>query len=208
MTTAAVMTYDSLILDIKTYAERSDKPFVDQIPRFIMLAENRIASEVRGLGQLDIVQGSFDSSVVKKPVRWRETASMNATVGGQIKVLFERSYEYCRTFAPDATVRGDPRFYADYGYEHWLIVPTPTPGTVFEVSYYVRPEPLSSSNQINWTTQYAPQLILYASLLEAQPFLKNDNRIATYKGFYDFASSAVTAEAKRRAFDRSAGIRE
>lgn len=204
----AVMTYDSLKKDIEEYAERHDEPFLTQIPRFIMLAENRIASEVRGLGQLKIVNGKMEGAVMAKPLRWRETASMNVTIDGKRKTLFQRGYEYCRMFAPDATKTGEPRFYCDYGYEHWLIVPTPPSQYTFEVNYFERPEPLSNSRQTNWTTQNAPQLILYAALLEAMPFLKKDDRIQTFQAFYQSAHQAVTNEAKRRAFDRSAGMRE
>jgi len=35
------MTYDSLVSDVELYAERHDAEFIDQIPRFIMMAENR-----------------------------------------------------------------------------------------------------------------------------------------------------------------------
>lgn len=207
-TNQAVMTFDALKKDIEEYAERHDEPFISQIPRFIMLAENRIASEVRGLGQIKIVNGTMEGAVMAKPLRWRETASMNVSIGTVRKILFERGYEYCRVFAPDSSRTGEPRYYCDYGYEHWMVVPTPPSQYPFEICYYERPEPLSESRQTNWTTQNAPQLILYASLLEAMPFLKNDERIQTFQAFYQSAHQAVTAEAKRRAFDRSAGMRE
>ena len=60
------LTYDSLLTDIQVYAERTDQPFVNQIPRFVMLAENRLASEVRGLGTQKYVTGSFNSSAFPK----------------------------------------------------------------------------------------------------------------------------------------------
>ena len=99
MTTAAAMTYDSLVEDIKTYAERNDAPFVDQIPRFIMMAENRLASSLRGLGMLKIVSGTLlpSQSTYQKPVRWRETASFSIMVGTQRQYLVERGFEYCRS---------------------------------------------------------------------------------------------------------------
>lgn len=208
MSTPAAMTYASLKADVEAYAERHDEPFVSQIPRFIMMCENRIASEVRGLGLLKIVESVYNGNVIKKPVRWRESCSMHVIVGAERKYLKQRSYEYCRKYAPDATKTGIPALYADYGYEHWLIVPTPADQYPFEIAYYERPMPLSDSNQTNWTTQFAPQLLLYGTLLEAQPFLKLDGRIETFKGFYGNAQEAVQAEAKRRAFDRSLGMRE
>ncbi len=208
MTTPSVMTYDSLCDDIAAYAERSDSPFVNQIPRLIMMAENRIASEIRGLGLLKVVTGNLEGNVVKKPSRWRETVNFMVSNDSNTVVLHQRSYEYCRKFAPDSSQSGEPRFYSDYGFEHWFVAPTPDQQYPIEISYYERPEPLSSANQTNWTTQYAPQLVLYAALLEAQPFLKNDDRVGTFQAFYTGAGTAISNEAKRRAFDRTLGIRE
>lgn len=208
MSTPAAMTYDSLAKSIEEYAERHDEPFILEIPRFIMLCENRIASEVRGLGMLHVVEGTLNSAVMKKPLRWRETASINVTISGKRKDLRLRTYEYCRKFAPDSTKTGDPRFYADYGQEHWLVVPTPSSSVPVEISYYERPQPLSPSNQTNWTTQNAPQLLLYGALLEAQPFLKRDERIEIFKGFFGQAKNAVTMEAMRRLSDRGFSVAE
>jgi len=74
----------------------------------------------------------------------------------------------------------------------------------FELQYYERPEPLSESNQTNWTTQYAPQLLLYGALMEAMPFLKTSERIAEFQALYDRALAAVTKESQDLAIDATA----
>lgn len=204
MTAAASMTYDSLVSDITVYAERSDAPFTDQIPRFIMMAENRLASEVRGLGFQKYVTTSVSSNTFAKPERWRETISINVVSGISRVFLQHRSYDYCRTFWPDASSTGTPRYYADYEYEHLLIVPTPASAYTAEIAYYERPAPLSSTNQENWTTQYAPQLLLYACLLEAQPFLKRPERTQEFQALYDRALQGLGIESQRRTTDRAA----
>lgn len=210
MSTPAAMTYSSLVTDVAAYAENDNPEFLAQIPRLIMLAENRIASEVRGLGMLKIVSSTltYANPILAKPERWRETSSFNVTIDGSRKVLFDRGYEFCRTYWPDPSMLGDPRYYADYGYEHILIVPTPALASAFEFIYFERPEPLSTNNETNWTTRYAPQLLLYATLMEAMPFLKNDERVATWQAFYQQASNSVSVESKRRVMDRSAQIQE
>lgn len=205
MTAAASMTYDSLVADIIVYAERSDTPFTDQVPRFIMLAENRLASEVRGLGFQKYVTSTLSTSTFAKPVRWRETISINVTVNSSRVFLQKRDYDYCRAFNPNSSVTGTPRYYADYQYEHVLIVPTPAANYTMEMAYYERPDPLSSTNQENWTTQYAPQLILYASLLEAQPFLKRPERTQEFQALFDRALQGVGIESQRRTSDRATG---
>lgn len=194
------MTYNSLVQDIQTYAERSDIPFINQIPRFIMLAENRIASEVHGLGYLKFVNFDLpaDNPILEKPTRWRETASFFITVSNEAVFLQQRGYSFCRSYWPNFAITGQPVFYCDYDYEHMLVVPTPDVQYSCELAYHERPLPLDNANQENWTTQYAPQLILYASLLEAQPFLKLTERIAEFQALYERAASAVAQEAERR----------
>lgn len=199
----AAMTYTSLVADIQNYAERTDNPFVAQIPHFIALAENRLASEVKPLGFLRAVNGEINSSLMEKPVRWRRTKSFSVLNGTERSFLFERTYEYCRTFMP-TPANGVPRYYADYDYEHFFIVPVPASPLQCEILYYERPEPLSEDNQTNWTTRYAPQLLLYASLLEAQPFLKTSERIQEFQALYDRALQAIIREDQERAIDASA----
>jgi len=195
---AEALTYSSLLSDVTIYAERRDEPFTTQIPRFIMLAENRLASEVRGLGVQKYVTGKMNTHTLPKPEGWRETISMNISTASGRVFLQQRTYDYARTFSPDSTVRGLPRYYADYGYEHYLIVPTPLANYDFELSYYERPEPLSLNNQTNWFTQYAPQLLLYATLLEAQPFLKRPELLQQWQALYDRAVQGISNESARR----------
>ena len=202
------LTYDSLLTDIQTYAERTDQPFVNQISRFVMLAENRLASEVRGLGSQKYVTGFLNNSTFAKPERWRETISFNITTTDGRKFLKLRTYDYCRAFWLDSAQTGEPRYYADYEYEHFLVVPTPAQAYSFELAYYERPEPLSAENQTNWFTQYAPQMLLYAALLEAQPFLKRPERIAEFQSLYDRALQGLAQETSRRiSADRAATSR-
>ena len=202
--TASAMTYDSLIADVLSYAERNDEPFVNQVPRFLMMAENRIASEMKPLGFLRTVQGELTSNILTKPARWRSTRSFCLLNGATRQYLMERGYEFCRRFAPDPSVLGTPRYYAEYDYEHWFVAPTPDMRYVFELQYYERPEPLSESNQTNWTTQYAPQLLLYATMLEAMPFLKIPERIPEFQALYDRALQMIVKEDANRVIDATA----
>lgn len=200
---AEALTYDSLVSDIKLYAERDDTPFTTQIPRFIMLAENRLASEAKGLGFLKVTTFTFSSANFAKPSRWRETLSFMITTSTGVKFLYSRDYTYCRTYWPDQALTGVPKYYADYDYTNFLVVPTPDLTYTSELSYYERPTPLSATSQTNWTTEYAPQLLLYATLLEAQPFLKLQERIPEFQTLYDRALSALKAEDVSRVSDAS-----
>lgn len=207
MAAPEAMTYDLLVTDVQTYAERGDDPFVAQIPRLVMLAENRIASEARGLGFLRAVTTTLSAKTLAKPARWRETKSFSITSSGSISYLKRRGFQYCKTFNPTEAT-GVPRFYSDEVYEYWYITPVPATGYAAEILYHERPDPLSSANQTNWTTQYAPQLLLYATLLEAQPFLKTSERLQEFQGLYDRALMAVMKEDEKRQRPDAEAVRD
>lgn len=209
---AEAMTYSSLFTDIQSYLERGESTDPDvyaQIPRFIMLAENRLAVELKVLGTLRYVSATLTQSVATlvKPDRWRETVSISINGSSGKEYLFARNYEFVRAFWPDSTVTGTPRYYADYDYDHFLFAPTPSANTTIELCYYELIQPLDSSNQTNWFTDYAPQALLYAALYEVMVYLKNDERIAAYQGYLDRALQGLLGEEAKRKTDRAQDLR-
>ena len=208
MTVAAVMTYDSLVADISSYLERTDQATLEKIPTFIMLAEQVIAAEIKFLGNLTVQQSTMVATqpVIDKPARWHKTVSMNIVVGGERRPVLLRKYEYLREYWPNPTDTDVPKFYCDYDYTHWLVAPTPAQAYTFEVLYYERIQPLDSSNQTNWFTIYAPQAMLYGTLLQAMPFLKNDERIPMWQSQYSQIMQVLKNEDITRIADRQATV--
>ena len=204
------MTYDSLVDDISTYLERTDEATLIKIPQFIMLAEQVIAADIKFLGNLVVVESTMviGEPVIAKPARWRKTVSMNVTVAGERYPVLLRKYEYLREYWPQSTLKDVPKFYCDYDYTHWLVAPTPAAAYSFETLYYERVQPLDSSNQSNWFTEYAPQALLYGTLLQAMPFLKNDERLPMWQAQYQQIISALQTEDVTRVADRQAIVRD
>lgn len=215
---ATTTTFTTLKDDVRAYLERgstlaSDPVVFNQIPRLINLAERRIARELKVQGFQTTVTGTMvpGQSVYDKPDRWRQTISINFGAGtgnADRTPLFPRSYEYVRAYWPDESQTGQPQFYADYDYDHWLIVPTPAQAYPFEVLFDGLPQLLDEENQSNWLTEYAPEMLLYGTLLEATPFLKNDDRIGTWQAFYDRAAAALSGEDISKILDRAAARKE
>lgn len=205
------MTFTSLQEDVRRYLERGyvdDTTVYEQIPRLINNAERAIVNEVKLQGLINVVVTSLvaGTSVYDKPDRWRSTVSLNFGSGTDNNTrtsIFPREYEYCRYYWPDSTVRGTPEFYADYNYQHWLIVPTPDANYPLEVMYYQQPPLLDDTNQTNWFTDYAPNMLLYRTLLEATPFLKNDERIPTWQAMYQQQVQALGTQDLQKIVDRS-----
>ena len=200
-----VMTYDSLTSTVLQYLERKDAAVVAAIPTFISLTEFEIAQEIKTLGQLQIAESALTASnpVLQKPARWRKTVSMNVVVAGERKPVYLRKYEYLKSYWPNATTTSVPEFYADTDWDHWYLAPTPDQAYAFEVLYYERIEPLSSTNQTNWLTQNAPNAMLFGTLLQAMPFLKNDQRVI-FQQKYTEALNSLKTEDVARVGDRQA----
>lgn len=201
------MTYTSLLQDVRRYLERgftaeSDALVYEQLPGLINLAERRCARELKVTGFIRAVTTPLSAGVAVylKPDRWRDTVSMLVNN----VPLQARSYEYLRSYWPDEASTATPEFYADYDYQHWLLAPTPAAAQTLEVLYYEQPRFLDDEYQTNWLTEYAPDLLLYGTLLEAAPFLKNDQRLATWQALFDRAAQSLSNEDLKRIVDRTA----
>jgi hypothetical protein len=207
---AVSMTYNSLLKDLRAYLERGtivDTTVFEQLPSLINLAERQLANELKILGCVQNVTDTMaiGQSVIPKPDRWRETISINFGVGvTQVRTpLFARSYEYIRRYWPDEDLTAQPKFYADYDYFNWLIGPSADFAYPFEVNYWELPALLDAVNQTNWTTDFAPNALLHGALLQATPFLKNDERIPTWQAIYDRDIGILQNQDLSRIIDRN-----
>lgn len=203
------LTFTSLVKDLQQYIERGtsvDPTVFEQLPRLINLAERDLAQSLKLLGFINVVTSTMGigQSVYQKPDRWRETISISFGVGTtQVRTpLFPRVYEYARQYWPDEDLTDQPKFYADFGYFNWLIVPTPAEAFPFEITYYELPALLDESNQTNWSTEYAPNALLHGALVQASRFLKDDERTAAWAQSYDRDLSILQDQDIKRIIDR------
>jgi hypothetical protein len=198
-------TYTNLLTLLPQYSERTDAAFAAQIPTFIALAENRIATEMKQQGFQAVVTGLLPTgSILAKPAFWKETISFNYTdTTGARNPLFLRPLEYLRNYWPNSTISSTPRFYADYNATHFLFAPTPASLLPFELVYYARLDPLSASNDSNWMTMNVPQALFAACMVEASKFIKNKDRQSVWEDSYQTSSGALKSENSERQADRT-----
>ena len=170
----AISTYSELQTAVANWLDRDD--LSARIPEFISLAEAR-----------------FNRLLRLRSMESKQTAS---TVGGQRNYNLPASYIQMRNFqlntSPLTTLSyvtpeiydrvwggstgGIPKFYTIVADEISL---GPIPGSVItmEMLFYRRFDNLSASTTTNWLLTYAPDIYLYASMLEAEPFIMNDERV-------------------------------
>lgn len=202
------MTYTSLFNQVLAYLDRSDASTQAQVPNFIAQAEQRMCRESKNIGFEVYVVSNFiiGQAIYQKPGRWRRNISFNYGTGDaqNTRVQMEiRSYEYTVLYWPDRTQLGAPLYYSDYGYNNFIVCPTPDIAYPFEFSYLELPEPITEENQTNWITNFAPDVLLYATLLEAIPFLKDDERVPIWNEKYQTAMASLNGQDDQRLTDRA-----
>lgn len=204
------MTFSSLEDTLKAYAEQggADDVTVDNyIPQIINTAERRIARELKVQGFIEVVFSALvtNQRAYQKPDRWRSTISMSIGTGtsnNTRKFLRELSYEAANTYWPSMSTASEPRFYADYDYNNYLITPTPDAAYPWEILYWQLPPLLDATNQTNWLTNFAPNTLLHGSLVELFGFLRNDGDMQKWKAEYDRDMGALLGEDIQKIVDR------
>ena len=205
------MTYQSLIQDLQRYCERAgatyDQTVYEQLPRIINVAERRMARELKIQGFINAVTGVMTTNMraYAKPDRWRSTVSMSigTGVGNNDRVfLRELSYEAAGVYWTSMNTSSQPRFYADYDYENWLIAPTPDAAYPWEILYWELPPLLDDTTTTNWLTDYAPNALLHGCLVELFGFLRSDNDKQKWNLEYDRDMAALLGEDLQKIVDR------
>jgi hypothetical protein len=182
-------TYSDLQTSIASYLARSD--LTSQIPDFITFAENRLRRELRIRQMLKSVTTSTVSgdATVEIPSDFLEIRDF-VVMTNPITPL---SYSSPSSLSNDARTSevGVPRSYTILASEFQL-APAPDGIYTLKMLYYSAPAYLSVSNVSNVFLTTAPDALLYASLIEAEPYLMNDARINTWGTMYDRAISSLT----------------
>jgi hypothetical protein len=64
------------------------------------------------------------------------------------------------------------------------VLPVPDSTYTAELTYYAKLSKLSSTNATNWLLTQAPDVYLYGALMQAAPYLKDDDRITIWATMY------------------------
>lgn len=197
-----ILNYTNLLTTVSDYLERDD--LTSKIPIFIMLAEKKASRILKAqLAQIAVTsQLTLNSPAVVKPERWVETISFTIQTPDGIVVLKERSRETIQSMYPILTETNSPKYYAEWQENYYYVGPTPDDAYDFELMMYQAPPALSDIQQTNYLTDNAPDLLLYSTLLEAEGYLKNDERLPVWKAARDEITQQYTGLDMRRQSDR------
>ena len=182
-------TYSDLQTSIGNYLARSD--LTSQIPDFITFAENRLRRELRIRQMLKSVTTATvkADSTVELPSDFLQVRDFVVVTNPLTPLSYSSPSSLSND--PRASEVGVPKSYTILANDFQL---SPIPDAVYTVKmlYFAAPAYLSASNTTNVFLTTAPDALLYASLIEAEPYLMNDARINTWGTMYDRAIGSLT----------------
>lgn len=172
------MTYGELKQAIQDYCQYDETTFVNNIPLFIRLAEERIFKNARlNLFQKN-VSGTLTSGnqYLAAPDDFLSPFSLSLTSAGDKVFLDFKQLDFIQAYNPDATDTGRPKYFAQFDVDNFIVSPTPDASYTVDLHYLYRPASLTAGadSGTTWLSQNAEMAMLYGSLVEAYTFMKGE----------------------------------
>ena len=208
---ADLTTFKGLCEAVADYLGRED--LTERIPTFIRLAEQRMNRELR----LRVMERRAETEVKAGqsavPLPWRREAG-NWDVFMEMRDLvwqsadgMSRSLTYC---PPDdyaeTRAAGLPRQYTIIGRDLFLLPASEVDGKLM-LTYYAEIPPLGDSQPDNAVLLTAPDLYLYATLLESVAFTRGSVPAKEWAEFYAGAKNKLDAAEQRARFTSNLKMR-
>ena len=187
----ALTSYTELKTSIANYLNRSDLNSI--IPDFITLAESKMNRVLR----LRVMQKRVSTTTatgdafVDLPSDFLEMIQFFVDSNPNVVLDYVNPTEIELDNLREAS--GTPQQYSIIGNEIKLN-PIPDSTYTLKLTYFGKVPTLSDSNTTNYILSNYPQVYLYGALLEAQPYILNDERITVWMSLYNEAIQLINRD--------------
>ena len=174
----AINTYSTLQTAVANWLDRND--LTDRIPEFVALAEATFNRVLRLRAMETTVadatpSGSKEDALPTGYLQMREVHLATTPVVSLSYITPEIMYRIRA-----GSTSGKPNSYTIVG-DNILFGPTPDGAYDYSMTYYKAFDALADNAPTNWLVLNAPDLYLYGTLLQAEPFLMNDERVPLWE---------------------------
>ena len=180
----ALTTYTELKASVADWLNRSD--LTAAIPDFISLAEAQIERTLRTRQMIVRANASFNVEFGATPADFLEVRSFKLSGTNPPTPLSFMTIDALDAESTKFTASGRPKFFGIVGGQ-FRLVPTPDTNYATELTYYAKLSKLSASVATNFILSASPDIYLYGALLQAAPYLQDDNRISVWATLYERA---------------------
>ena len=192
-----VLTYDALKLSIAGWLNRTD--LTARIPDFITLLEARINRDIRWRKMIVrdvVIAPSIDEIYENLPSDFLELKEIRFNTNPPVEPEYCTPSRLNRLRALNPTATGTPRFYTITG-QQIVFDRLATGGPELEIASYVKFPVLEENTQTTLLLIEHPDIYLYGSLLQAEPYLKNDERLQVWATLYGNAVDSLESADKK-----------
>lgn len=173
------MNYTELKSSVADFLNRQDLTSV--IPTFIMLCEADMNRVLRTRAMLARATATLDSQFTSLPGDFLEAKNVQLNSTPVVSLEYVAIEEADKIRAVNPT--GQPKYYTIVG-DTIEVVPVPQVEHTIELVYYKKIPSLSESVSSNWVISSHPDAYLYGALMQAAPYLKNDERLPLWGQLY------------------------
>lgn len=175
----ALTNYTTIKAVIQDYLDRSD--LASQLTDFMTLAENRIYRDLRVSAMETALSATISSGTIAAPTGYLEMkyAYINTSPTSPLQ---RKDLSYIYTNYPTRSADGKPVYYAREG-ANFIFGPFPNSNYAVAGIFYKKLTALSGTNT-NFITADIPEALIFGALVEAEPFLQNDERISVWETRY------------------------
>ena len=199
----SITNYTELKATIADWLLRDDLTAV--ISTFISLTEADINRRVRHWRMEKRATTDLDSQYSALPFDFISPIRMSITGDRFTELETVGQSEMLALRNGSSNKSGTPQYYSITSGEI-EVYPNPTGTFTLEMAYYGQIDALNDSNADNWMLIYSPDVYLYGALLQAAPYLKDDERIGVWKGLYEESIAGLVLETDKAKFGGS-GLR-
>lgn len=202
----AISTYAELQTAVANWIARDD--LTSRIPEFITLTEakfNRdlqcVQMETRSTATVDL--SSAEPEFIALPGNFQAMKSLRLSgVTGKPHLEYMSSVQINEYRYSVGNTTGQPYAFTVFGTEIELC-PTPDLAYTLEMIYRADIPALSVSNTSNWLLALAPDAYLYGALLEAAPYMQDDNRIEVWGNAFQGVLASLNRLSMTKKFNAS-----
>jgi len=195
----ALANYTDLQSSITGWLRRDgDTSLVATAPDLITLAEAQFNRDIRHrrMETSTTLTLTGGSNTVALPTDYIETRTAIVQSSPKQVMTFVTPSQLAINWASGTS--GIPTEYTIIG-TNMKVGKTPDTGYSLELTYYQQIPDLAS-NTTNWLLTNHPDMYLYGSLLQAAPYLGDDERVPVWGAYYERAREGLKNDASRSAF--------
>jgi len=182
----AFTNYTTFVSTVESYLARTDLTTV--IPDFVQMAQLRMSRDLRTEAMLKVATTTPSDNKVAFPSDFLELREMHFQGNPPIILEFQSPDLFFRN--GQTSLSGRSHYFTMLGTE-FQFAPSQNSDYTIQILYYAQPTFISSTTSSNLFLAYYPDALLYATLAEAEPYLMNDPRVATWSALYDRAIANI-----------------